>query len=151
LKLPASFHLDKPEACAESAQHLGAESTRRYRQTRWPFTKAHPGATALVAVLPRAPVAVVPARGADLMRNPFVPAAAAPRGPATTAPLGPAQPTRTTPAAHSTACAVGMTLAGCWKILEFSAFWLPKWLVLTKRARFAVGRMGAGRSSGTRF
>ena len=42
---------------------------------------------------------------------PFVPAAAAPRGPATTAPLGPAQPARTTPAAHSTACAVGMTPA----------------------------------------
>src|SRR5436190_18579318 len=45
------------------------------------------------------------------MRIPFVPAAAAPRGPATTAPLGPAQPARTTPAAHSTAWAVGMTPA----------------------------------------
>src|SRR5260370_24922002 len=45
------------------------------------------------------------------MRMPCVAAAATPRGPATTAPLGPAQPARTTPAAHSTACAVGMTPA----------------------------------------
>src|SRR5206468_12188874 len=83
--------------------------SHRWRQTRWPFTKAQPDCTAVVAVLPREPVTVVPARGADLIRMPFVPTAAAPRGPATTAPLGPAQPARTTPAAHSTACAVGMT------------------------------------------
>src|SRR5689334_6376841 len=73
--------------------------------------KAQPDCTALVAVLPCTPVAVVPASGADLIRILFVPAAAAPRGPATTAPFGPAQPARTTPAAHSTACAVGMTPA----------------------------------------
>jgi hypothetical protein len=71
------------------------------------------------------------------MRIPFAPAAAAPRGPATTAPLGPAQPARTTPAAHSTACAVGMIPASRGRIVA-----------MANNMDFSVSPLFVGSSSG---
>src|SRR5437879_1166458 len=102
---------------------LGSVSSSHFSILWLPKSAAHPlavhestpgGATALVAVLPRAPVAVVPGRTADRV------AAAAPRGPATTAPFGPAPPARTTPFAHSTACATGMAPASNGRIVTMA-------------------------------
>ena len=87
---------------------------------------------------------------------PFVPAAAAPRGPATTAPLGPAQPARTTPAAHSTACAVGTAPASTGRIVatansvNFIICFLARWDGLQARSPGFKLRQGYERSTASR-
>jgi len=59
---PPSIHPRHAQRRALKARSTSAQSLHSaLAADRWPFTKAHPGATALVAVLPRAPVAVVPA------------------------------------------------------------------------------------------